>query len=287
MVDSLKTSEKAGKTSVRTGAAAGDEAGGGGSRARKPAARQQPVLRLPKKTRRKPRLSTRVLRSPAVQRGIASLAAGYLRLVNRTSPLAFDPSDPFDRYIHLAPVIFTMWHGQHFMLPFARVFDFDARVLISRHHDGEINALVAQKLGVRTIRGSTARDPSRMLEKGGMVGFLDMKAALEEGACVSMTADISNLAARRAGKGIISLAKVSGRPIIPLAYATSRRIDVTSWDRSTINLPFSRAVCAVGTPVEVPTDADSALIEEKRRELEGSLNEATERAYRIVDRRHG
>ncbi|MCB1486091.1 MAG: lysophospholipid acyltransferase family protein [Bauldia sp.] len=228
-----------------------------------------------------------MLRSRGVQNAIASTATGYLRLVNRTSPLAFDPPDPYGKYIHLAPVIFTMWHGQHFMLPFARIFDFDARVLISKHHDGEINALVARKLGIKTIRGSTARDPSRMLEKGGMVGFLEMKAALEEGACVTMTADISNLAPRRAGMGIISLARVSGRPIVPLAYASSRRIDVKSWDRSTINLPFSRAVCAVGTPVDVPADADQEVLEERRLALEAALNEATDRAYRIVDRRDG
>ena len=246
----------------------------------------KPALKLPKKTRRKPRLSTRILRSPGAQRAIAGLAANYLRLVNRTSPLAFDPPDPYGKYIHLAPVIFTMWHGQHFMLPFARIFDFDARVLISKHHDGEINALVARKLGITTIRGSTARDPSRMLEKGGMVGFLEMKAALEEGACVTMTADISNLAARRAGMGIISLARVSGRPIVPIAYASSRRIDVTSWDRSTINLPFSRAVCAVG-------DAGRGAGGRRSRRCSKAsgwrsrtaLNEATDRAYRIVDRR--
>lgn len=248
-------------------------------------ATRKPTLTVAKKKRRKPKLSTRVLRSAFVQRGVASLAAGYLRSVNATSPLAFDPPDAFERYGPLAPVIFTMWHGQHFMLPFARVFDFDTRVLISKHHDGEINALVAEKLGVRTIRGSTARDPSRMLEKGSMSGFLEMKSALEEGACVTMTADISNLAARRAGMGVISLAKVSGRSIVPLAYATSRRIDVTSWDRATINLPFSRAVCAVGAPVAVPADADGPALEAKRVELEGSLNEATDRAYRIVDRR--
>ncbi|SDB28072.1 hypothetical protein SAMN02982931_02079 [Bauldia litoralis] len=250
-----------------------------------PAAR--PALKLPKKSRRKPRLSTRVLRSPGVQKSIASLAVGYLRLVNRTSPLVFDPPDPYDKYIHLAPVIFTMWHGQHFMLPFARIFDFDARVLISKHHDGEINALVAQKLGIKTIRGSTARNPSRMMEKGGMVGFLEMKAALEEGACVTMTADISNLAARRAGMGIVTLARVSGRPIVPLAYASSRRIDVTSWDRSTINLPFGRSVCAVGEPVSVPPDADQATLEASRQAVETALNEATDRAYGIVDRRNG
>ena len=163
------------------------------------------------------------MRTPQVQGAAASLAATYLRFVNLTSRLAFDPPDPYGKYIHLAPVIFTMWHGQHFMLPFARIFDFDVRVLISRHHDGEINARVAEKLGIRTIRGSTARDPSRLIEKGGMVGFLEMKAALEEGACVSMTADISNLAPRRAGLGIVALAKASGRAIIPVAYATSRR----------------------------------------------------------------
>lgn len=245
------------------------------------------ALSLPEKKRRKPRLSTRILRSAAVQKSVGSLAAGFLRLVHRTNPLTFDPPDAYARYIDRAPVIFTMWHGQHFMLPFARIFDFDARVLISRSQDGEINAIVAEKLGIRTIRGSTARNPSRVLEKGGMVGFLEMRSALEEGACVSMTADISNLAARRAGKGIVALAKSSGRPIIPIAYASSRRVDVKSWDRSTINLPFGRAICAVGEPVDVPADADAGRLEEARLGVEASLNEATERAYRIVDRRDG
>ena len=248
-----------------------------------------PAVGLPsaKGRGRKKKLGRRFLESPAVQGAVAGLATGYLRLVSATSRFSFDPADPYARYVHLAPVIFTMWHGQHFMLPFARIFDFDVRVLISRHRDGEINARVAEKLGIRTIRGSTARDPSRMIEKGGMVGFLEMKAALEEGACVSMTADISNLAARRAGLGIISLARVTGRPIVPLAVTTSRRIDLKSWDRATINLPFSRVVCAVAEPLTVPAEADAAAMEEKRRVLEDALNEATLRARRLADRRHG
>jgi lysophospholipid acyltransferase (LPLAT)-like uncharacterized protein len=267
MVDTVRSAGKAGPADERAAAT--------------------PSLPAKRKPRRKRRLSTRIMRSPAVQSGIAAVAARYLRFVNWTSPLAFDPPDAFARYIHLNPVIFAMWHGQHFMLPFARIFDFDARVLISRSSDGEINALVAEKLGVKAIRGSTARDPSRMMEKGALAGFVEMKAALEEGACVSMTADISNLAPRRAGLGIVTLAKASGRPIVPIAYASSRRIDVRSWDRSTINLPFSRAVVAAGEPVHVPADAGSALLDKKRLEVEANLNEATARAYRIVDRRHG
>lgn len=247
-----------------------------------PKARAKPPrLRIP----RKPSFGTRMLRAPFVQKSAAGLVAGYLRFVNRTNALTFDPPEPYARYIHLRPVIFTMWHGQHFMLPFAKIFDFDVRVLISRHHDGEINARVAERLGIGTIRGSSARNPARMLEKGGIAGFMEMKAALEEGACVSMTADISNLAPRRAGLGIVSLAKVTGRAIVPIAYATSRRFDVGSWDRATINLPFGRAVCAVAEPVLVPANADDAMLEAKRREVEDGLNEATERAHRIADRR--
>jgi lysophospholipid acyltransferase (LPLAT)-like uncharacterized protein len=239
----------------------------------------------PRRPPPKPSLGTKLLRSPRVQNAIAGAAASYLRLVHRTSPLTFDPPAPYDKYIHLAPVIFAMWHGQHFMLPFARIFEFDVRVLVSRHRDGEINALVAKKLGIGTIRGSTARDRSRLIEKGGMAGFLEMKAALEAGACVSMTADISNLAARRAGLGIVTLAKVTGRAIVPIAYASSRRIDVKSWDHATINLPFSRAVCAVAEPVMVPPDAGDGLLEMKRREVEDKLNEATDRAHALADRR--
>ena len=236
--------------------------------------------------RRMARLGEQIFRTPTSQAVIASIVANYLRLVNVTSRCVFDPSDPYIMQASQAPVIFTMWHGQHFMLPFVRQHDLDIRVLISRHFDGEINARVANKLGIGTIRGSSARKPSRMIEKGAIWGFMEMKAALDDSAFVSMTADISNLAARRAGLGIVSLAKVSGRPIIPIAYASSRRIDVTSWDRATINLPFGRSACVVGEIIEVPADADDIVLEAKRQDVENALNEATTRAYAIADRRH-
>jgi hypothetical protein len=63
-------------------------------------------------------------------------------------------------------------------------------------------------------------------------------------------------------------------------------VDITSWDRATINLPFSRAACAVGDVVEVPADADDDLLERKRQEVEKALDEATDRAYAIADGRN-
>ncbi len=176
----------------------------------------------------------------------------------------------------------TMWHGQHLMAPFVPHKGFNLKVMVSRHRDGEINAVIAEKFGYGTIRASAARTPSRTIEKGGLRGFLEMKSALAEGVTVAMTADLSHGESRRAGPGIIALARASGRPILPIALATSRRLVLENWDRTTINLPFSRGACIFGTPIEVPTDADEALREEKRLALEAELNRITDIAYARV-----
>ncbi|MET0446524.1 MAG: hypothetical protein ABW151_18235, partial [Pseudorhodoplanes sp.] len=73
----------------------------------------------------------------------------------------------------------------------------------------------------------------------------------------------------------------------PLALASSRRKVVDNWDRSTINLPFSRIVGVVGDPIRVAADADSDTLEAARVALENTLNEITERAYAIADGKRG
>jgi hypothetical protein len=83
----------------------------------------------------------------------------------------------------------------------------------------------------------------------------------------------------------VQLARASGRPIYPVAVATSRYIELRSWDRSVLNLPFGRFAIAVGEPVRVPANADDAALEEARHTVEARLNGATERAYAIAEGR--
>ena len=98
----------------------------------------------------------------------------------------------------------------------------------------------------------------------------------------ALTADIPKVA-RVAGLGIVKLASASGRPIYPIAIATRRRLELANWDRTAINLPFSRGGGVAGEPVRVPADADAAELETARRALEAALNTATARAYAIAD----
>jgi lysophospholipid acyltransferase (LPLAT)-like uncharacterized protein len=213
------------------------------------------------------------------------MAAEYLRLVWKTNRFALEPEDIYEQIARDTPVIVAMWHGQHFLMPFIKRPEHRVKVLVSRHRDGEINAIAAERLGVGTIRGSGNLGGS-FVGKGGVGAFQEMLAALAEGNIVALTADIPKVA-RVAGLGIVKLASASGRPIYPIAIATSRRIELSNWDRTAVNLPLGRGGRVAGVPVRVPRDADNAALEAAREALETSLNAATARAYAIADRQPG
>ena len=226
------------------------------------------------------------LRSGWFQHAVGFLAAEYLRLVWLTNKFSYEPPDVYARVEPRMPAIFAFWHGQHFMTPFVRVKEsYRAKVLISRHRDGEYNAIAAERLGVGTIRGSGDHGAA-FHRKGGVGAFKEMVRALEDNYNVALTADVPKRA-RIAGLGIIMLARETGRPIMPFAMVTSRFIRLKNWDRTTINLPFGRGALVGIKEINVPPDADAALMEELRLDLEATLNEATRRAYAMVGRPEG
>ena len=227
------------------------------------------------------KLIRKVLRSSWFQRAVGSLTAEFLRLVFRTNRFSFDPPDVYDLVEPQMPAIFAFWHGQHFLTPFIKTKDIHrAKVLISRHRDGEINAVAAERLGIGTIRGSGDHG-SAFHRKGGVGAFKEMVRALEQGYNVALTADVPKRS-RIAGLGIIMLARESGRPIMPLAMVTSRFLRLKNWDRTTINLPFGRGALVGGEMIMVPPDAGAEAMEELRARLEATLNDATARAYAQV-----
>jgi lysophospholipid acyltransferase (LPLAT)-like uncharacterized protein len=220
------------------------------------------------------------------QRAAGFLSAEFLRLVWRTNKFRFDPPHLYDIIEPRQPLILAFWHGQHFMAPFIKAKESHrAKVLISRHGDGEFNAVAAERLGIGTIRGS-GDHRGRFQRKGGVGAFKEMVRTLEENYNVALTADVPKRS-RVAGLGVIMLARESGRPIVPLAMATSRFIRLNNWDGTTINLPFGRGVFAIGEMMTVPSDADAETMEKLRKQLEVALNEVTFRAYALVDRPEG
>lgn len=222
----------------------------------------------------------RLMRSRPVQSLLGRLLAGYLRLVQRTNSFVWDGDGSADAaYARIGPlpVIVAMWHGQHFMIPFAKRPQDAAAALVSRHGDGEFNAIALARLGIRAIRGSGARG-TKVREKGGAAALRSLIKTLAGGEMVVLTADIPKVS-RVCGEGIVMLGRLSGRPVVPVAVVTSRRLDFRSWDRASIGLPFGRGAIVVGEAITVPRDADPAMLEACRLRIEQELNAVHARAY--------
>ncbi len=223
----------------------------------------------------------RIGRQQWAKTALGVVAAEYVRFVGKTTRLTVEPPDAWDRAEADMPIITAFWHGQHLLATNASKPSYKVKMLVSRHHDGEVNAIAAERLGVGTIRGS-GNHAGGFVHKGGAAAFQAMLDALAEGYSVALSADVPKVS-RIAGLGIIKLAQISGRPIHALAIATHWRIVLDNWDHSTINLPFSRGAGVVPEPLRVAADADDAGLEAARQELENRLNAATRRAYEIVD----
>ena len=226
----------------------------------------------------------RVLRSRPVTAILVALAHAWLAFVFRTNRLVpssdrLETPDGID-----FPVIVALWHGQHFMVPFLRPSGMPFATMLSTSADAELNAMLVERMGMHVIRGSGGRDGDGIrLEKRGAQALIDLVRCLRKGMNVATIADISKGQAREAGEGIVRLAMASGRPVVPLAYATSRHVRFEkAWDKAVMNLPFGRACIRIGEPVFVDRKADAAAIEAARRQITGELNRVTDAAYAAV-----
>ena len=174
-----------------------------------------------------------------------------------------------------APVIYALWHGRLLMFPCLYGPLHRVHVLASRHRDGELVARFVRTFGFETVRGSSTR--------GGAVGLKRLARLLMAGAEVAIVPDGPRGPKGVVQPGVITLAKITGCPIVPLTFGASRAWRLRSWDEFLIPKPFSRAIVCFGSPLTVPAQADRSLQEALRRELEESLRALTRRADHIAE----
>src|SRR4051812_21551546 len=156
----------------------------------------------------------------------------------------------------------AFWHGR----VLTATYFFRNRgifVMISENFDGEWIARIIESFGYGTARGSTSR--------GGQRALLQLKREMEKGKPAGFAVDGPRGPARQAQPGVVWLAKLTGNPVVPFHMEASRFWSLRSWDRTQIPKPFSTVALAVGAPIDVSADADEAMIERKRVEVEESL----------------
>ena len=223
----------------------------------------------------------RLLSSGSAVALIAKLASGYIRLIYATSTVKREPADTVAKLFDQHPQVLAMWHGQFMLLPNLKPErPAEVKAMVSRHGDAEILGAVLRRFGMDLIRGAGAGKRKR--DRGGATAMRESLRALDAGATVAMTADVPPGPARRAGIGIATLAAKSGRPVVPFAIATNRRLTLPTWSAFTVNLPFSTLAIVIGDPVRVPATDQADALERGRAAIEKALSDVTARAYALA-----
>jgi len=159
--------------------------------------------------------------------------------------------------------IVSFWHNRLLLLPIVAAAQ-PMCIMVSHHRDGEIATRLLAAWRISTVRGSASR--------GGVRGFLRLVHAYRRGENLAVLPDGPRGPRYVAKPGVVHLAKATGAPIFPIAWAASRAFQLGSWDRLLVPWPFARVVFAVGEPLSVAPQSTPAELEESRSELERRLN---------------
>lgn len=221
------------------------------------------------------KLGKRLLASPAGQAVIAWAAAGYIRLVHATNRWDWVNVEVGDRIIAARETgIVCFWHGRLLMMPKAQRKGGRFAMLISGHRDGRFIARAVAPFGIRSITGSSSR--------GGATAARECVNALMSGTIVCIAPDGPRGPRMRASLGAVEIARIAGKPLVPVAFSTTRRRVLGSWDRFVLALPFGRGVFVVGDPIAPPAADDRGAAEAARQRLEDALNAVTAEADRLT-----
>lgn len=208
------------------------------------------------------------------------LASFALRLLGATWRVQIIGDDPRpatagdaarpDAPAHLA----ALFHES--MLPCAWFFrDRRYSVAVSRSPDGDLIRSVLISLGYsEPARGSSSR--------GGSAALLRLVRQHRKGTTVAVLVDGPRGPARVAKTGIVSLARLAGSMIQPVAFSARPALRLGSWDQSLFPLPFARVVCAFGNPIMAEADADEGLEQAMARMLDEELIALHHAADRVL-----
>lgn len=209
-----------------------------------------------------------------------AILTGYIRLLHKTCKINMTGVEHLQAFIAKdQPLLPCYWHQQmtfsiNFLLGL-REQGVNTSVLVSASKDGDIGDAVLTRLGMGVIRGSEHRT--------GALAMRDIYQAISKDKCSVGTAVDGPLGpAREAKIGVVTLAQLSGAPLIPMANACSKKIHLKSWDNFFLPLPYSAVQIVVGEPILVEKRVSAQQVTEFQQQLTDRLNALSEQAEKSL-----
>ena len=131
---------------------------------------------------------------------------------------------------------------------------------------------------MKSIRGSSKRNA--------VAGSLQIIEKLKEGASVAMMVDGPKGPKGVVKEGIVNIAKLSGVPIIPVAWVSNDKtfLKFNSWDEFRIPCGYCRTVVVYGEPMYVPSELTKEEVKEWCQKVADELNKVGKDASENCDK---
>jgi lysophospholipid acyltransferase (LPLAT)-like uncharacterized protein len=149
--------------------------------------------------------------------------------------------------------------------------------MISPSVDGEAPSALARSYGARVVRGSGSYT--------GLRAVRGAHQAIKEGISPAITPDGPRGPRFKFKPGALFAAQISGKPVVPLAFAAHQPFILKTWDKFVIPRPFSRVCIAIGEPFYMPADATDEQLQAAQREMEDRMKQTYQLARASLDER--
>jgi len=204
----------------------------------------------------------------------AALICGMVRGLDAT--LRYDLRGPSGTLAAAlkGPVIFSIWHNRLALslMLYGRYIQRQAparrlAAMVSASRDGALLARVLEHFRVAPVRGSTSRRGPQALREFVSWG--------ERGYDLAITPDGPRGPCYVVQDGVVSLAQLTGLPILPVAYRLQWKYRPHSWDRFQVPVPGSACTVFLGELVRVPREASESDRAACRQLLQTRMREIT------------
>lgn len=197
-----------------------------------------------------------------------------LKAVTMTLRYRYVVRSDFYEQEHSRQAIYCVWHNRlalalkgYYSYARKRVKTPGMAAMASASKDGAFLAAIIERFGVQPVRGSSSRR--------GHQALLELTSWAERGWDLAITPDGPRGPRYIIQPGVMSLAQLTGLPIIPAVYNLSHKLQLKTWDRFQVPLPFSRCEVIIGQPLLVPRDCTDEEREALRLKIEHQLLEMT------------
>lgn len=168
--------------------------------------------------------------------------------------------------------VVAFWHGK-MMIGWYLHKNSNCAALVSKSKDGNILAHVLTRWNYKVVRGSS--------HVGGNEALSTITDLIKQNYSMVITPDGPTGPVYKMKAGAVIAAKRTEVPLILVGICSKRKINLKSWDKFEIPLPFSRIEVVYSEPIYIDKELDYEQTSQKILECEAMLNKLQKDALEL------